>query len=971
MDGDFGKMAALDNLTESVVTDEYRVDVLNEEELSFRNSIDFTKTNNWYYETSKRRYKAWLDGHSELIYPNTSTCYLGMRVTFQIRAQAQKKSWGKWRYKSNYTKSLNIVNSDWDYSYRKAAPPGCGSTSGTFTTGLGGGLHFPPFSNFYGVVNNGYIRLNPDTNGGYYQASTNMLYMNKYTLITITCFSLLLSKAYCQPFVLQGIVVDVTNGEPLPEATIYEPKLELGAITNDGGYFSLTVNTQDTITLYCRYVGYKTETVLWTPGVKDSILRIEMQSGNALDIVEVTAPSVSNSLPRGLNLLQLSVKELKTLPAFFGETDALKSFQLLPGIQTGSEGTSGLYVRGGSPDQNLYLMDNMPLYNVNHLGGFLSVFDVNTIKSIQVLKGGFPAKYSGRLSSVIDVKLKEGNQNEAHKQYSIGILSSKLSLEGPLNDGKTTYILSLRRSLIDLFTRLGPLLSSDNSSVGYTLLDGTSKLTHRLSDRDKLFISFYGGYDHFFIRQKEDIEASGLQDPTAIDALNRIRWGNTLGVLRWNRLLSDRFYGNISLAHSRFFYKNLSKGEQRSLEDGIVQQSYDNAFLSNIEDWSLRADFEYFLNNNQIEFGAHLKRQIFRPGITSVFESIFETTGLDTTYQSTRFKAIETMAYADYAWSYGSRWSGNLGVNAVLFIVPSKSLLSIQPRASISYKLSPDIYLNASVGKMTQYLHLLSNTGLGLPTDLWVPATENVPPQQSWQGSLGISGIWKKSYGLEWSVEGYYKKLSNLIAFSEGTSFFAGSADWQEKIEKNGDGKVYGLEFLLRKKSGKTTGWLAYTLAWNYRRFDNLNEGDYYPFRYDRRHDIAMVFMHKFNERVALSANWVFNTGDAITLPSERFTTSTFGLDNNYHVGFFPAETHAYQSRNNFRTPAYHRLDISVSLTKKLKKGERVWVLGLYNAYSNPNPYYLYFDKNENGKLRLYQYSLFPILPSISYNRYL
>jgi len=489
----------------------------------------------------------------------------------------------------------------------------------------------------------------------------------------------------------------------------------------------------------------------------------------------------------------------------------MRTFQLMPGVSAGSEGSSGLLVRGGTSDQNLYLLDNVPIYNVNHIGGFLSIFDNDAIKSLQVLKGGFPARFGGRTSSVVDVQLKDGNRDSINTTLSIGILSSKIALNGPLGKKKKTlFNVSLRRSMLDIFTRYIPKAFGNDFVGAYTIFDGTARVMRELNEKNKLILSFYNGNDHFL--QRQDYSSDGQNTGLAfqVESSADIRWGNTMGSLKWQQQPSSNLFGTIALSYTSFRYLNKNEAKRSNLEPEMVLQEFRNRFDSNIKDFALRANYEWSLNakNDLIRFGGESKRMTFLPSLSSFFKSGASSTSLDTTFTTRQLKALESSVYAEYQFQRGKRFSGNLGLHTSLFSTPGKNYLSLQPRVSLSYALTEKYRLKASFSQMQQNLHLLVNSGLGLPTDLWVPATEKIKPQTSWQANLGVQG-YIPAWQANLEVDFYYKSFSNLIAFAEGVSFFTGNANWEDRVEVGGEGEAYGAEILLRKTKGKNTGWIG------------------------------------------------------------------------------------------------------------------------------------------------------------------
>ncbi|MEO0330884.1 MAG: TonB-dependent receptor plug domain-containing protein, partial [Bacteroidota bacterium] len=719
---------------------------------------------------------------------------------------------------------------------------------------------------------------------------------------------------------------------------------------------------KDSVNLVYSYVGYQPQAarLLLT---QDTVINIELSESARLDEIVISAAEADKIQEvTQMSSISVPVEQIKSLPAFLGEVDVLKTLQLLPGVQSGNEGTSGIYVRGGGPDQNLILLDGVPVYNASHLFGFFSVFNADAINNVQLIKGGFPARYGGRLSSVIDISMKEGNMKEFHGEGSLGIIAGKLTLEGPIVKDKTSFIISGRRTWIDVLAR--PLIRSQTDgeeTVGYYFYDLNAKVNHKFSDRDRLYLSAYLGDDRFYARyQYEDI-TNGVQLEDEDEA--GLQWGNITSALRWNHMFTPKLFSNTTLTYSRYRFDINNEYRYEYLNNsgnGVLVDQGLARYLSGIEDFAAKIDFDYIPSpQHYVRFGVSAIRHRFRPGALNVrYNDEVSDETLDTTLGSQETDAVEFAAYAEDDLELGHRLKFNIGLHFSGFRVNDEFYTSIQPRIAGRYLLNEQLSLKASYVQMAQFIHLLTNSGIGLPTDLWVPATDQVRPQTAQQWALGGAYNWQSGY--EISLEGYYKDMRNLIEYREGANFIDVNEDWQNKVAV-GDGRSYGAELLIQKKQGRTTGWLGYTLSWTDRQFDELNFGERFPYKYDRRHDLGVAVVHQWRERVDLSATWVFGSGNAITLPTAIYS----GRGNS----FFGGSIYHYGERNGYRMRAFHRLDASITFRKKTRWGERAWVLGVYNAYSRRNPFYLYLDEsaepNREGQFR--QVSLFPIIPSISY----
>ena len=774
-----------------------------------------------------------------------------------------------------------------------------------------------------------------------------------------------------------GTVQDARTGEKLPGAAVYTAGGEVGTTTNSSGFYSLTLPAQDSVRLTAGYLGYDRAIAVLT-GRRTTTHVFSLVAHNELAEVQVRG-AVDAPLERRVEMstLQIPVAQLRQLPALLGEPDVLRAFQLMPGVQAGREGSGALYVRGGSPDQNLTLLDDVPIYYVSHIGGFLSVFDANAISDVRLIKGGFPARYGGRLSSVLDVRLKEGNKEKLSGNAGVGVLATHFSLEGPLKDGKTTFLVSGRRGNLDLFSRLASARSSGgNSVVGYSFYDASAKVSHQLTVRDQLFAAVYLGGDRLFVNQKPQT-MTGPQGDLRYQNASDLRYGNALASLRWNRQLTPRLFGSATLAATRFRYANEQtfKLEDQSPASALSEES-EGSFSSGVQDWLVKADFDYYPRPaHQVRFGATAIQHSFTPG-SNFYTSRTAVAAIDTTFGAQRVGAQEVAIYGEDEIRVTARLSANLGLRAVRYWVEGKSFGSLQPRLLATYLIGEHTALKASYAGMQQYLHLLSNNGAGLPTDLWVPATRRVAPQQAQQLALGVAHTLTK-WGLEISIEAFQKSLRDLVEFREGATFYNSSQNWQDKVVTGGRGQVRGVEVLVQRKTGRFTGWVGYTLARNERQFDQLNEGQWYPYKYDRRHDASLVLIYKVRPHITLSMTWTYGTGNALTLAQGSYNV----VDQSYGrlAGFasdrylYP-DAELYGNKNSYRMRAYHRLDLGATFTKAVKHGERVWRVGAYNAYSRHNPYYIYYgaeevDFNKKPQKQLYQLSLFPILPAISYER--
>lgn len=773
---------------------------------------------------------------------------------------------------------------------------------------------------------------------------------------------MLVSKFYfAQDYTISGYISENKSGESLIGATIFDLNSKKGTVANEYGFFSITL-PKDSVLLKISFVGYKTDVKkIFLDGNKT--FNIELMDSDLLEEVVILGEDSEGIQEKSsMSTINLSMSKVKALPVLLGEVDVVKTLQLLPGVQSGSEGGSGMYVRGGGPDQNLILLDGVPIYNASHLFGFFSVFNADAINSVKLIKGGFPAQYGGRLSSVIDIRMKEGNMKEFHGEGSIGILSSKLMLEGPLIKDKTSFAISGRRTYIDVLAYPFIKAAGDGEVAGYFFQDLNAKINHKFSNKSKLYLSSYFGKDKFYSKYEDE---SVYENKTNLyKDKARLEWGNRIAALRWNYQLSPKLFSNITATYSRYKFLIASESESESLDLVTGEKNFDEYSLeykSGIRDFSIKSDFDYAVHpDHYVKFGGNYTYHTFTPGINQETESSNNNSS-STETGSDIVNGDEFYLYAQDDFKLNNRIKLNGGLHFSGFKVNGKLYTSLQPRFSGRLLLSEKASLKASYSSMAQYLHLLSNAGIGLPTDLWLPPTENIAPQYSEQFALGYARTIKNKF--EFSVEGYYKTMKNLLEYKDGASFILSDANWENLVEV-GKGWSYGAEILLEKKKGKTTGWIGYTLSWTERQFDNLNFGEVFPYKYDRRHDISVAVTHKFSEKVDIGVVWVYGTGNAVSLAKEKY--QTLGNQSGSYYGYGSNSVDNIESRNNYRLPSYHRLDVGVNFHKKKKRYERTWSFGVYNIYSRQNPFYIYFSNNL-GKTELTQVSIFPIIPSVSY----
>ena len=791
-----------------------------------------------------------------------------------------------------------------------------------------------------------------------------------------------------QPTV-SGYVTDVQTGERLIGATVQDMRSGVGTVTNVNGFYSLTIPS-DTVQLQAGYVGYdRTQSeAFWL--TTDTLVEMELVSATVLrEVVVEAGHSVSGTQSVQMSAVEVPISQIKGIPAIGGEVDVLKAIQLLPGVQSGSEGSAGLYVRGGGPDENLILLDGVPLYSVNHMLGFFSVFNADAIKNVTLYEGNFPARYGGRLSSIIDVRQKDGDAYGHHGNLTVGLVSTKVSVEGPVYwskdewrkyrnkeavKGQTTFNISARRTLYDLFMApIAAIVSANQSdgeqvaTAGYYFYDLNAKLTHTFSENDKLSGSFYMGDDVVYARFRQN-ESSNANTETGYMRM-RYNWGNLFAAANYEHRFNGRLYNTSQVSYTRYKYKlGLtqevdSKAAREHMELGMDYNSY-------IMDLMAQTNFEWRPNNrHEVHFGGSYTFHTFRPQVGR-FEAkeVTDSTTLqmDSTVSlgGTNY-AHEANIYIEDTYTPCSWFKLNIGLHAALFHTDKTTYPSLEPRVGMRFLPHKDVAIKMSYAYMSQYVHMLSNSSVSLPTDLWVPVTAKIPPMHSMQAALGVT--YNVLNQVELSVEGYYKRMINLLEYKDGASYMS-SKNWQEMVCV-GDGWSYGVQFLAQRKVGPVTGWIGYTWSRTMRQFNRegqvINYGKPFHAKYDREHDLSVTLQYQINKKWEVAATFVYGTGTRGTVPLQKYddplinTLTGKGRTNTLRNVYFVSE------RNNYKMPDYHRLDLGATChlpDKKHSGWEHILNIAVYNAYCNFNPFLVYPRGN-----KLYKLSLFPILPSLSY----
>ncbi len=774
-----------------------------------------------------------------------------------------------------------------------------------------------------------------------------MQHFIKYNFLLIAMISLAMVSAIAQEkFTLSGYVRDKDNGEEMIGATVYNKNLHRGVTTNQYGFYSLTLPAGQHQIIY-QYLGYEpltTEINLDKNIRKDIELK---QAPRKLEEIIVSGNNADSHIRSAeMGSEKLSPRNIRNLPVLFGEQDILKTMQLLPGISTVSEGNSGFYVRGGDASQNLILLDEAPVYNASHLLGFFSVFNSDAIKDVKIMKGSIPPKYGGRLSSVLDIKMKDGNSKKLSGSGGLGIISSRLQIESPINKGKGSFMITGRRTYADLFLKMLPDTNL-NSNVLY-FYDFNAKVNYKTSKKDRIFLSGYLGRDVFKFKKHLGFD-----------------WGNKTLSFRWNHLFSDRIFLNSSLIYSNYDYNfNIKNGENRF---------YLHSFIRDIN-W--KEDFQFYPSSGNIfRFGFKINHHQFMPGeISSSGDFPVNDVKMETKF------ALENAVYLSHEWKvtdfltlrYGFRLSSfsllgpahiysfdNWGNVTDTLSFPAHSFIktywNADPRILFNLRTGAESSVKSSYSRMHQYLHLLSNTTSGTPLDLWVPSSTIVKPQTADMFSVGYFCNFKQNT-YEASLEIYFKTMNHQIEYKNGADIFL-----NERVESQlvfGEGKAYGTEILIKKNKGHLHGWVSYTLSRSLRTFPDINDGHTFPARQDRLHDISLVILYDLNEQWSFSATWVYYTGNAVTFPSGKYV-----IENQY--------VNYYTERNGYRMPPYHRLDIGTNYyLKKRKKWQSSFNFSIYNVYARKNAYSITFRTKENnpGVTEAVKLYLFSIIPTITYN---
>lgn len=778
-------------------------------------------------------------------------------------------------------------------------------------------------------------------------------------------------------YTVSGFIRDSASFESLLNASVFERSRGSGTATNNYGFYSIAL-PPGKVCLNASFVGFVPKDVSFELA-GDTMVDISLKATNALGeiVVEGLNPR-SEVLSTQTGVVNVSTQRIKSMPTLLGEADVVKTLQRLPGVAMGTEGMTGLHVRGGNADGNLYLLDGNPVYHTNHLLGFFSSFNPDAVKSTTFYKGSFPAEYGGRLSSVVDVRTNDGDRKEYHGNISVGLLSVRGNLEGPIIKDKSSFHVSARRTWMELIT--WPILTAINSDNdqkikgGYHFFDMNAKVNHSFTDRTRLYLSFYMGSDSYLTGEEKKEEEGVGQN-------YRWRWGNLIGSAGVNHVFSNKLFASFIAGYTRYRSHIIQDKEGFISTAGHAERkvfSQQSHYRSAMEDMSLRASFDYRPHRkHRIKFGADYLFHNFRPEqstMKSWYKDSVKSQQTNTVYADSFIRGHEGSLYAEEEMHIIDGLKANVGLRYTIFHVQGQTYQSLQPRLSARYMLARNLSAKVSYSKMNQYIHLLSNSYISQPTDIWVPVTRDIKPMSAHQFTGGLYYTLCKEYNF--SAEAYYKRMNNLIEYKDRLPGGVDYANWDERVGE-GYGRAYGLELMAEKKSGRMSGWIGYTLSWSDRLFPDgsVNKGRRFPSKYDNRHKIDIVATFRASRKVELTAAWMYASGNRITIMDQLYQGGTgqngHGYMQDADYTLEGGSGYAASSRNNYQLGAYHRLDLGVNFYRYKKNGRMgIWNLSLCNAYAHPNPFTVrpsYTEENGVGKVYLEQSILLLLLPSLSY----
>lgn len=751
---------------------------------------------------------------------------------------------------------------------------------------------------------------------------------------------------------INGYVEDAESGERLPGATVSVSELGIGVVTNQYGFYSLRVR-HDSLTLAFSYLGYESVRHILSLPVDTTLHVTLVPRVIGLGEIEVIAQSDSLAYPLRLSRHAVSVEQIKTMPVLLGEVDIMKSMQLLPGVQSGAEGKSGMYVRGGGPDQNLVLLDGISVYNAEHLWGLLSSFNAEAMKHVELIKGGFPARYGGRLSSVLNLTMKEGNLKKFSVEGGVGLLSTRILAEGPIIKNKSSFLISGRRTLLDLFTR--PFLPKDERFI-YYFQDINIKMNYIISPKDRIYVSAWNGHDNINVHELGYYTTKNR---------NGLKWGNRLAIFRWNHLIGRRTFANLIIGITDYKSELFMKENDTYLN---IKKEY--FFTSKIMNKTIKMEMEHqFYTAHNIHMGMEYIMHEFMPGTLSEYakkdnEIIMDTTRMEPMNVK---RATELSLYVEDRMIFPGNVHANIGFRLTHYWVQNKRYASLEPRFRMSRRIGKKMIASLSWASTQQYIHLLTPVGSSSFGSVWVPSISDIRPKRAHQIGMGFSqDFLENTY--TGSIEGYYIWMHNVLAYEDGAAAFDIVLDRWPDIVEAGNGVSRGVEIFLQKKKGRLQGWTGYTWSRTMRDFQKINGGVTFPYEYDRRHDVSFVVQYRLTDSKEVSASWVYGSGYPIWLPQERYTLFLHGVKQ---------EIVHYGPRNSWRMPPYHRFDFTVHFHKKTGWGYRTFTIGVYNAYNRKNAFLIYPDtlvspessvaevKNKTVVFR--KLSVFPVLPILSY----
>lgn len=758
------------------------------------------------------------------------------------------------------------------------------------------------------------------------------------------------------------------NGEPLINATVKEELLGIGTLSNSYGFFSITLPEGKHVLCF-SFIGFeqKKETVTLD---RNLTLKVHLKESYLLDEVLVIGDLNSPIHTAQTGKVSLTARELHKEYSLLSSPDVIKTLQNQPGVAPGTELISGLYVHGGNHDENLFLLDGTPLYQVNHLGGLFSAFNTDIIKNIDFYKSGFPARYGGRLSSVIDVRTNDGDMKEFHGNFSLGLLDGRIQYEGPLIKNRTSFNIAMRRSWLDVFS--APIFFFRNQSKKddrftgrYAFHDINAKITHRFSDRSKAYLSFYSGNDVLKIDNKQRFhEYNNGSDEELYRTKFNLQWGNLTTAINWNYQFTPRLFANFTgvYTYNRSLYDYEEENEYRNSGQVTEITHIERSNHSAINDIGYRMEFDYKPGlYHHIRMGSNYLFHTFRPQEQAVKDFAGNDSKKDTIRHnhSYHYRGHEFTAYAEDDITLRKKWRANIGIHYTLFKISDKTYHSVEPRASVRYKWNEHIAIKLSYTEMSQFMHLLSSTYLNLPTDYWVPSTKNIRPMRSQQYAAGI--YMRLPHNMRLSLEGFYKTMEHTIEYDGGNRLAPSAANWEMNV-KEGKGKAYGAECEFSYFTAKSSVDIAYTLSWSKRKFDEIYQG-WYADKFDNRHKLNIAVRHKFNRRIEAYTAWTFHSGNKMTIPSQYVNVPEIsGIKEKESAQWI------YEKPNNVTLPSYHRLDVGVNFRKTTKRGyERIWNVSIYNVYCRMNALYATVEKLPEGKFRGKATGIFPIIPSFSY----